>query len=112
METAILDEKKEYNQKLFPYYKMFSWDLLFFYSIEFLFYTTTKKITASEVLIVSGIFMVFKIITQIPAVAIIEYLGKRKSLILNIEYIKSISLSDSANIYIVFNVNCNILYVF
>ena len=26
--------------------------------------------------------MVFKIITQIPAVAIIEYLGKRKSLIL------------------------------
>ena len=82
MEKKKISQIRRKNAKLYSIYKMFSWDLLFFYSIEFLFYTTTKKITASEVLIVSGIFMVFKIITQIPAVAIIEYLGKRKSLIL------------------------------
>lgn len=37
---------KRNNAKLYPIYKMFSWDLLFFYSIQFLFYTITKKVTA------------------------------------------------------------------
>lgn len=70
------------NAKLYPIYKMFSWDLLFFYSIEFLFYTITKKITPSEVLIVSGFYLLFKNIGQIFAVIIADFLGKRKSIIL------------------------------
>ncbi|HBC83953.1 MAG TPA: hypothetical protein DCZ30_00405 [Clostridiales bacterium] len=61
---------------------MFSWDLLFFYSIEFLFYTITKKVTASEVLIINGFYLLFRIIMQIPAVAITDFLGKRKSIII------------------------------
>ena len=61
---------------------MFSWDLLFFYSIEFLFYTITKKVTPSEVLIINGFYLLFRIIMQIPAVAITDFLGKRKSMIL------------------------------
>ena len=47
------------NAKLYPIYKMFSWDLLFFYSIEFLFYTITKKVTASEILIINGFYLLF-----------------------------------------------------
>lgn len=70
------------NAKLYPIYKMFSWDLLFFYSIEFLFYTITKKVTASEVLIINGFYLLFRIIMQIPAVAITDFLGKRKSIII------------------------------
>lgn len=70
------------NAKLYPIYKMFSWDLLFFYSIEFLFYTITKKITASEILIINACFLMFKILGQIPAVMITDFLGKRKSIIL------------------------------
>ena len=70
------------NAKLYPVYKMFSWDLLFFYSIEFLFYTITKKVTASEVLIINGFYLLFKILMQIPAVTITDFLGKRKSIIL------------------------------
>ena len=70
------------NAKLFPIYKMFSWDLLFFYSIEFLFYTITKKVTASEILIIHGFYLLFKIITQVPAVTITDLIGKRKSIIL------------------------------
>lgn len=70
------------NAKLYPVYKMFSWDLLFFYSIEFLFYTITKKITASEVLIINGFYLLFVILMQIPAVTITDLLGKRKSIIL------------------------------
>lgn len=61
---------------------MFSWDLLFFYSIEFLFYTITKSLTASEVLIINGFYLLFRIIMQIPAVAITDFLGKRKSIII------------------------------
>ena len=73
---------KRNNAKLYPIYKMFSWDLLFFYSIEFLFYTITKKVTASEVLIINGFYLLFKIIMQIPAVTITDFLGKRRSIII------------------------------
>lgn len=83
-----MEDKKELrkirrnNAELYPIYKMFSWDLLFFYSIEFLFLTITKKLTASEILIVNGFYLLFTIIMQIPAVIITDLLGKRKSIIL------------------------------
>lgn len=77
-----INKIKRNNAKLYPIYKMFSWDLLFFYSIEFLFYTITKKITASEILMINGFYLLFKIVMQIPAVAIVDFLGKRKSIIL------------------------------
>ena len=77
-----LNEKRRKNARLYPIYKMFSWDLLFFYSIEFLFYTITKKITASEVLVINGFYLFFRILMQIPAVAITDYFGKKKSIIL------------------------------
>ncbi len=70
------------NAELYPIYKMFSWDLLFFYSIEFLFLTIAKEITASEILIVNGFYLLFSIVMQIPAVIITDILGKRKSIIL------------------------------
>ena len=75
-------KNRRINAKLYPVYKMFSWDLLFYYSIEFLFLTITKKLTASEVLIICGLYLLFKIITQIPAVTITDFFGKRKSIIL------------------------------
>ncbi|MCI8700339.1 MAG: hypothetical protein HFJ47_03235 [Clostridia bacterium] len=77
-----LSKIKRKNAKLYPIYKMFAWDLLFFYSIEFLFYTITKKLTASEVLIINGFYLLFRILMQIPAVAITDFFGKRKSIIL------------------------------
>lgn len=77
-----LNKIRRKNAKLYPIYKMFSWDLLFFYSIEFLFYTITKKVTASEILVINGIYLLCRIIMQIPAVAITDFFGKRKSIIL------------------------------
>ena len=77
-----LNKIRRNNARLYPIYKMFSWDLLFFYSIEFLFYTIAKKITASEVLVINGFYLLFRILMQIPAVAITDYIGKRKSMIL------------------------------
>lgn len=77
-----ISEIRRKNAKLYPIYKMFSWDLLFFYSIEFLFYTITKNITPSEVLMINGVYLTVRLLCQIPAVAISDFLGKKKSIVL------------------------------
>lgn len=80
--TKKKNKAKRKNAKLYPIYKMFAWDLLCYYSIEYLFLTITKGITPSQVLIVAAIYTILKVIFQIPAVIISEYLGKKKSMIL------------------------------
>ena len=79
------DEKiikaKSYNARIFPIYKMFAWDLLFYYSISFLFLTQNKGLSASQVLFAEAFYSIFKLVFQIPCVNIIELLGKRRSLI-------------------------------
>ncbi len=77
-----LNKIRRKNAELYPIYKMFSWDLLFFYSIEFLFYTITKKITPSDVLVINGFYLFFVIIMQIPAVTITDFIGRKKSIVL------------------------------
>lgn len=70
------------NMKLFPTYKMLSWDFLFFYAIDFLFLTQIKNIDASYVVLKSTFNAFFGIILQIPANIIVEILGRKNSLIL------------------------------
>ena len=77
-----ISKRRRNNAILYPIYKACSWDLLSFYSVEFLFYTITKGISASQVLILTAIYMISKILFQIPAVAIADYIGKRKTIIL------------------------------
>ena len=77
-----ISKKRRNNAILYPIYKMFSWDLLCYYSIEFLFLTITKGLSASQVLTLTSIYIISKIIFEIPAVAICDYIGKRKSMIL------------------------------
>lgn len=77
-----ISEIRRKNAKLYPIYKMFSWDLLFFYSIEFLFYTITKSVTPTQVLMINGVYLTVRLLCQIPAVAISDFLGKKKSIVL------------------------------
>lgn len=81
-ERKKLSKIKRQNAKLFPIYKTFSWDLICFYPIQFLFFTITKGLTASQVLITNSCYIIFKIITQVLAVTITDSFGKRKSIIL------------------------------
>ena len=60
---------------------MFSWDLLFFYSTQYLFYTNVKGITAGEILKLDAFFPLFIIFMQLPATICADLLGRRKSLI-------------------------------
>lgn len=77
-----ISKKKRNNATLYPIYKMFSWDLLSFYSVEFLFYTITKGISASQILVLTSLYIMSKILFQIPAVAISDYFGKKRTIIL------------------------------
>ncbi len=74
--------KKNLNMKLFPIYKMFAWDLLFYYAISFLFLTNVKSLSASEVVLVDvSFYTFFKFIFQLPGTIIIDKFGKKSSLI-------------------------------
>lgn len=73
---------RKVNMRIFPIYKKLAWDYLFFYSIDFLFLTQIKGISAADVVLKSTFFAFFSIIMQIPANIIIEFLGRKNSLIL------------------------------
>lgn len=77
-----LIQVRKSNARLYPIYRMFSWDLLFYYAIAFVFLTQTKGFTISMVLFTDSLYPIFKIILQLPTSLIIDYYGKRKSLMI------------------------------
>lgn len=77
-----LIKNKKNNARLFPIYKMFSWDLLFYYAIAFVFLTQTKGLSLAAIMFTDSLYPIFKCILQIPADMITDRLGKRKALML------------------------------
>lgn len=75
-------KEKQYNVRLYPIYKMISWDLLFYYSIAFLFFTQVKQISAADVLFAEALYPIFKSVLLMPLTAFCTKIGKRKSLII------------------------------
>lgn len=82
IEEEKIRKAKEKNRKIFPIYKMFAWDLLFYYTINFLFLSQAKGLSASDIFLGDAFYAIFKIIFQPFAPAVINFLGKRKSTIL------------------------------
>lgn len=78
---------KKINVELYTRYKTFSWDLLFYYAIIFLFFTETKGINAADVLLAESFYPIFKIIFLIPATILIGSLGKKKSLMVGNSFV-------------------------
>lgn len=78
-----IEDKSKVNIKLYPIYKMFSWDLLFYYAISFLFLTEVKGFSHSDVVLLDvSIYTLFKGLSQLPSTIITDKLGKRISLIM------------------------------
>ena len=75
-------QMRKRNMKLFPTYKKLAWDYLFYYSIDFLFLTQIKNISAADVVLANSIRYLFGIFIQIPANVIVEFLGRKNSIIL------------------------------
>lgn len=73
--------KSKINMKLFPLYKMFSWDLLFYYAISFLFLTQVKNFSPAQVLSAESLYILFKLFVQFICIPLIDKLGKKNSLI-------------------------------
>lgn len=99
----IKETKENKNVKLFPFYKAISWDLLFFYTILFLFLTQVKGISAADVLLAEATYPIFKFLFLMPLTALIEKIGKRKSLILA-------NLVNALSV-VFFMVSSNLVYV-
>lgn len=82
---------KKNNVRLFPVYKMISWDLLFYYPIIFLFLTQIKGLTAAQVLFSDAFYTLSNTFWQIPVTRLVDKVGKKNSLIVgNILYTLSI----------------------
>lgn len=90
---------RKVNMKIFPTYKKLAWDYLFFYTIDFLFLTQVKGISPADVVLKSTFYSIFSMILQIPANMVVEFLGRKNSLILgnilNCFYIVIIMLSSN-----------------
>ena len=73
---------RKVNIRIFPIYKKLAWDYLFFYTIEFLFLTQIKGISAANFVLKETFYAFFSIILQIPANIMVEFLGRKISIIL------------------------------
>lgn len=74
-------QMRKRNMKLFPTYKKIASDYLFYYTIDFLFLTQIKHISPADVVLSSSIKSLFGIFLQIPANIIVEFLGRKNSII-------------------------------
>lgn len=112
-EEILKIQKK--NQKLYQFYKMVSWDLLFYYAISFLFLTQAKDFSTSEYVFAEAFFPLFKIIAQIPCTILVEKIGKKNSLIIGnifiFAYVLIVIGLNSVTQYIVANLFCAIGFV-
>lgn len=107
-EQQIKDnQKKRKNIKLFPIYKMLSWDLLFFYAIIFLYLVQVKKLTASQVLLAEAMYNIAIMISLFPSGKIVDKIGKKNSVI-----IANICVSISILIIILMNNFYNLIIAY
>lgn len=67
--------------KLFPVYKLFSYDILFYYAISILYLTGTKGFSLSQVALLSSVYSFSAILSQIPASIVADKIGLRNSMI-------------------------------
>lgn len=72
----------EKNIKLFPYYRLFSCDVLFFYAVSTLYYIEMKNFTIAQVGLLTAFYSLFSIFTQIPASIISDKIGLKKTMLI------------------------------
>lgn len=108
---------KETNVKIYPIYKLFAWDLLFYYSTIFLFANQVKGLTASEIFIGNAFYLISKLIFQPFVPIIINIVGKRKGTIIgnifvSLSILHLILVPGNVMNYIITNLIMSIGYVF
>lgn len=82
MNKEETQKMRKTNMRIFPTYTKIAKDYLFYYTIDFLFLTQIKNISAANVVLLTSMHSIFGIFLQIPANIIVEFLGRRNSIIL------------------------------
>ena len=77
-----ITQYKKTNRKLFILYKILSNDLLFYYTISFVFLFNVKGLNIAQIVFAESFYPIFKLIFQIPCTVLIQKIGKRNSLII------------------------------
>jgi len=110
----IISKNRKYNQNLYKFYKMVSWDLLFYYAISFLFLTQEKGLTTSQIIFADAFYPLFKLLFQLPCTILIQKIGKKNSLILAnlsvVTYVLIVLGLSSTLGYIISNIFCALGY--
>ena len=73
--------RRKHNIKLYPFYEMLAYDLLFFYAIKIIFLNEVKGFSASQIVLGSAIYSIVAIIAQIPMTEWVYRLGKKKMMV-------------------------------
>ena len=79
-ESEVLNNKAK-NRKIITIYRILSYDLIFYYTISYLFLVNVKGLTTAQIVFADSFYPLFKLIFQIPCTLFIQKFGKRNSLI-------------------------------
>lgn len=69
------------NIKLFPIYKLFAYDLMFYYAIQMLFLHNIKGLSVANIVLLSSLYSAFQMIFQIPVTFVVDKIGYKKCIV-------------------------------
>lgn len=99
IENEKLVKARKRNMKLYPLYRAFASDIIFFYAIKLLFLTQVRGVCVSDIIFSVSMYALFMIFLQIPAMILIQKIGYRKSAFLsnlfNIFYVGILMFSSN-----------------
>lgn len=72
----------EKNVKLFPIYKLFSYDILFYYAISVVYLTQCKGFSLSQVALFTTLYAISSIVFQIPSAIVVDKIGQKRCMII------------------------------
>jgi len=72
----------ERNVKLFPLYRLFSYDVLFYYAISTVYFIEVKHLSLSEIALLSTAYSAANVILQVPAAMIADKIGTKLGMII------------------------------
>lgn len=72
----------ERNVKLFPIYRLFSYDILFYYAISTMFFIEVKHLNLSEIAMLSTVYSLANVVLQIPAAILADKIGTKLGMII------------------------------
>lgn len=82
-EVIVLETKINLkNIKIFPIYKLFAYDLLFYYAISTLFLHEVKGFSIPNILLLSSFYYGFQMIFQVPVTLVVDKIGYKKCILI------------------------------